>query len=80
MKRVVDTTLIHAHLFTMRGDGVGYVADGALAVDSGRIVAVDSTEALLNHFEGRKVVDAAHCVVLPGLINAHVDASLWPTG
>ena len=75
-KRQVETLVVNAHLFTMQGVGVGYVADGALAVEGSRIVAVDSTEALLSHFEGRKVIEAANCAVLPGLINAHVDTSL----
>ncbi|MBS3030738.1 MAG: amidohydrolase family protein (plasmid) [Dolichospermum sp. DET50] len=75
-KKQVDTLVIHAHLFTMQGNGVGYIADGALAVEGSRIVAVDSTEALLSHFEGRKVIESANCAVLPGLINAHVDTSL----
>jgi hypothetical protein len=46
--------------------GVGYIADGALAIDGSRIVAVDSTEALLSHFEGTKVIEAANCAVCRG--------------
>lgn len=71
-KKQVDTVVIHAHLLTMQGDGVGYMADGALAVAGSRIVAVESTATLLNHFEGRKTINATNCVVLPGLIDAHI--------
>lgn len=74
-KRRVDTVVTHAHLLTMQGSGVGYIADGALAVQGSQIVAVDETEILLSQFEAEKVVDATHCAVLPGLINAHVDTS-----
>lgn len=59
----------------MQGDGVGYMADGALAVEGSRIVAVEATAAMLSHFAGNKVIDATNCAVLPGLINAHVDTS-----
>ncbi len=76
LKGVADTLLIHAHLLTMQGAGVGYIADGALAVEGSRIAAVDATEALLSRFEALKIIDAANCAVLPGLINAHVDGSL----
>ena len=34
------TLIVHAHLFTMRGDGVGYVHDGAVAVEDNCIVEV----------------------------------------
>lgn len=71
-KEFADTLVIHAHLFTMKGEGVGYVSDGALAIQGTRIAAVDSTETVLSRFTGGKVVSAAHCAVLPGLINAHV--------
>ncbi|MBA4444526.1 amidohydrolase family protein [Cylindrospermopsis raciborskii CS-506_D] len=71
-KKQVDTLLIHAHLFTMQGNGLGYIADGAIAVQGSQIVAVDSTEALLSHFEGNKTINAINCAVLPGLIDAHI--------
>lgn len=32
-----DTLIDHAHLFTMQGEGVGYVADGAVAVKGSRV-------------------------------------------
>ena len=36
--RRIDTLVTHAHLFTMAGDGVGYVADGAVAVNDGAVI------------------------------------------
>src|ERR687885_1892522 len=71
-KKQVDILVMHAHLFTMQGTGVGYIADGAIAIEGSRIVAVDSTEALLSRFEGHKMIDAVNCAVLPGLIDAHI--------
>ena len=46
MAEHADTLITHAHLFTLRGEGVGYVADGAVAVKGSRIAAVGSTAEL----------------------------------
>ena len=64
--------IIHAHLFTMQGDGVGYVADGAIAIEGSRIAAVGSTTELTARFQADETVDATDCAVLPGLIDAHM--------
>lgn len=45
--------------------------DGAVAVQGGRIVAVDDTAALLRRYTGRRVLDARHKAVLPGLVDTH---------
>ena len=55
MSEAVDTLIIHAHLFTMRGDGVGYLADGAVAIRGSRIVAVGPTTELID-------LQAAHTI------------------
>ena len=48
------------------------VADGAVAVRGGRIVAAGSTDAVLREAEGDvPTIDAAGCLVLPGLVEAH---------
>lgn len=36
MTEHIDTLVTHAHLFTMQGEGVGYVPDGAEAVKVGK--------------------------------------------
>ncbi len=33
MTKHADTLIVNAHTFTMQGEGVGYVAGGAVAVD-----------------------------------------------
>ena len=38
-----DTLIRHAHLFTMQGEGVGYIADGAVATTGNHITAVGPT-------------------------------------
>ncbi len=76
MTEPTDLLVNHAHLFTMQGDGVGYVPDGALAIRDGRIIAVDSTADLGAQFSPAETIDATHCAVLPGLIDAHMHTPL----
>ncbi len=40
MTEFVDTLITGTHLFTMQGEGVGYIPDGVVAVRGTRIVAV----------------------------------------
>jgi len=72
MTEHTDTLITHAHLFTMQGAGVGYEADGAVAVRGSRIAAVGPTAELTSRFQAAEMVDATGCAVLPGLIDAHV--------
>jgi 5-methylthioadenosine/S-adenosylhomocysteine deaminase len=71
VSEAVDTLITHAHLFTMRGEGVGYLADGAVAVRGSRIVAIGPTHELAD-FQAAQMIDATDCAVLPGLIDAHM--------
>ncbi len=68
----VDKLLIHAHLLTMQGGGVGYIADGAVAVTDSSIVAVGPTKMLTERFSAAETIDVTGCAVLPGLIDAHM--------
>jgi 5-methylthioadenosine/S-adenosylhomocysteine deaminase len=76
MAEQADTLVIHAHLFTMRGQGVGYVPDGAVAVKAGRIAAVGPTGELGARFRSAETIDASNCAILPGLIDAHMHTPL----
>jgi 5-methylthioadenosine/S-adenosylhomocysteine deaminase len=76
MVECTDALITHAHLFTLRGQGVGYVADGAVAVTGQRIAAVGSTTELTARFRAAETIDAAGCAVLPGLIDAHIHTPL----
>lgn len=70
------TLIVHGHLFTMQGEGVGYVPDGAVAVEGSRLVAVGPTPELVARFPQANVIDATDCAVLPGLIDAHMHTQL----
>jgi imidazolonepropionase len=62
-----------------RGDTLGrlgLLADGAVAIDGGRILAVGPTTELRDRFAAEQELDAAGRAVLPGLIDAHTHA-IW---
>jgi 5-methylthioadenosine/S-adenosylhomocysteine deaminase len=72
MAEHADVLITHAHLLTMQGKGVGYIADGAVAVQGSRIAAVGPTAELAARFQAAKIEDASGCAVLPGFVDAHV--------
>jgi 5-methylthioadenosine/S-adenosylhomocysteine deaminase len=72
MAEHADTLITHAHLFTMQGQGVGYVTDGAVAVRGSSIAAVGPTSELTSRFQANETIDATDCAVVPGLIDAHM--------
>jgi 5-methylthioadenosine/S-adenosylhomocysteine deaminase len=60
----------------MQGQGVGYVADGAVAVSGSLIVGAGPTKELRQRFVAHETIDAANCAVLPGFIDAHMHTPL----
>lgn len=76
MTEPCNLLITHAHLFTMQGPGVGYLADGAVAVRGQRIVAVGPTAELTARYQAEETIDATDCAVLPGLIDAHMHTPL----
>ena len=58
MPEPVDILLTHAHLFTMQGEGVGYVSDGAVAIRGDSIAAVGSSDVLVNNWSAKETIDA----------------------
>ncbi|MEW6667407.1 MAG: imidazolonepropionase [Thermodesulfobacteriota bacterium] len=80
--RTVDLTILHAaEMIPCQGSPEGVrgsdlnrfvaISDGALAVDDGKIVAVGNTTTITARFHGRRVIDAAGCLVSPGLVDPH---------
>jgi len=72
MAQNVDLLVLHAHLLTMQGKGVGYVRDGALAVRGEAIVDVGPSASLGERYQAAETLDASGCAVLPGLIDVHM--------
>jgi 5-methylthioadenosine/S-adenosylhomocysteine deaminase len=76
MAENADILVLHAHLFTMQGEGAGYISDGAVAVRGNELAAVGPSHRLSADFQAEKTIDATGCAVLPGLVDAHIHTSL----
>src|SRR5262245_7179193 len=76
MADYADFLITGAHLFTMQGAGVGYIPDGAVAVQGNKIAATSPTTELVTRFEAGEIIEAPDCAILPGLIDAHLHTSL----
>jgi len=50
--------------------------DGVLAIHNGKIIDIGSIKKIGQTYKAKKIIDAHNCVVLPGLINAHVHAPM----
>ena len=72
MPENVDLLLLNGHVFSMSGDGVGYVQDGALAVRGDRIIDVGPSSELASRYKAAQTISAHNFAVLPGLIDAHM--------
>ncbi|MCB0014037.1 MAG: amidohydrolase family protein [Anaerolineales bacterium] len=74
--QAVDILVVHGHLFTMQGEGVGYISDGALAIQGNRIVATGGTAEITGRYRATTIFDASNKAVLPGFIDAHMHTPL----
>lgn len=69
MKRV-DLLVLDGTLVTMDKDH-RVIADAAVAIDRGRVVAVGSRREIVRLYAATETVSAAGKVIIPGLINGH---------
>jgi len=76
MREKIDTLILHAHTFTMQGEGVGYIADGAVGIRGDQIISVGTAPDLTALYQAETVINATGCALLPGLIDAHMHTSL----
>ncbi|NJN81208.1 MAG: amidohydrolase family protein [Caldilineaceae bacterium] len=76
MTEHIDTLITHGHLLTMQGDGVGYVADGAVAIRDGRLIDVVASDDATIRYDADEIIDASGCAVLPGLVDGHMHTPL----
>ena len=63
--------LANGKVITRDPEGVGYLPDGGVVTDGGKIVEVGATADLKAKYPQAEFVDARGGVIMPGLINAH---------
>ena len=63
--------LANGKVITRDSESVGYLPDGGVVTDGGRIVEVGTTAGLKAKYPQAEFVDARGGVIMPGLINAH---------
>src|SRR5689334_21265281 len=72
---VYDLLIRGGHLFTMVGEGVGFVERGAVAVHGREIVAVGPESEIATSDRPVQTIDATGCLVMPGLIDVHMHSA-----
>ena len=73
--RQVSLVITNGIVVTMDG-GNRIINLGAVAIDGGDIVAVDTADNVRRQFRGRQTIDATGQVVMPGLVNTHTHAPM----
>lgn len=63
-------------MLTMKGKGVGYVQDGAVAVKGNKIIKVGIKDEILAAYQAETLIDAGNKLIMPGLIDAHIHTGL----
>lgn len=71
-----DIVIDHGFLLTMEGPGTGFVNDGAVAIQGNAIRFVGPSGDLTSRTSTHRYIDARGCVVMPGLIDAHIHTGL----
>ena len=72
----IDMIISAPHFYTMEGEGVGYLADAAMAVDRGKIIAIGKKEEIAAEFACEAVLEKNHHMILPGFIDAHMHTDI----
>ncbi len=80
--QIVDKIIINANqLITVAGgkrarvgkemSNLGIITNGGIAIKDGIIVAVDTTDNILDNFRPTEIIDAMDKVVMPGFVDPH---------
>jgi 5-methylthioadenosine/S-adenosylhomocysteine deaminase len=74
---LVDILIKNGFLLTMKGEGVGALEDGAVAIEGNQIVAVGKTQDVERQFPSTgQTFDARGKAVLPGFVDAHIHTGM----
>lgn len=68
----IDMLVKARHFYTMQGNGVGYLENGVMAVDRGKIVAIGPAEEIESQYKSGEILNLEHHAVLPGFIDCHM--------
>lgn len=71
MKKI-DMLILTKHMYTMTGEGVGYLSDHGVAINSGKIIAVAPCNELQKTYTAEKVINEPDKVLMPGFIDGHM--------
>ncbi|MCH9027845.1 MAG: hypothetical protein IIA05_12165, partial [Proteobacteria bacterium] len=71
--QTIDLIVRGDHVLTMDPEQ-SVVADGAVAINDGMIVAIGPAAEIMASYRAGEVLDGAGKVVMPGLINGHSHA------
>jgi 5-methylthioadenosine/S-adenosylhomocysteine deaminase len=72
---VIDTIIVGGHMLTMADGSVGFIENGAVAIDGRKIVAVGPCDEIDRVDEANQVIDASDKLVMPGLVDAHLHSA-----
>lgn len=75
MPALCDHIILASHIVT-QNDARTIIHDGAIIVDSGRIIAMGERKEILPHWAALKTSDLGYCLVTAGLVNAHTHAAM----
>ena len=70
--RKVDLIIKTKHLYTMKGECVGYQHDKSIVIDRGIITAIGNSDHIAQEYTADKYIDATDKMVLPGFVDAHM--------
>lgn len=71
----VDLIIAGDHIVTMNASNA-VIEDGAVAVQAGLIMAVDTAEAIDANYVANERLDGTDRIVMPGLVNGHSHAAM----
>ena len=74
----IDLIVQGAYVVTMDADS-SVVADGAVAVDNGTIIAIDTVDKITARYNAVETLAGPNRIVMPGLVNGHQHAAMTLT-
>lgn len=72
----VDMIVKTRHIFTMEGEGVGYLENMAMVIDRGKIIDFIAVDMVDKSYTTEKKYELYNHAILPGLIDAHTHVDI----